>query len=90
MSGARIAVARALLRVTLGRAKLLVLDEPTAGLDADTEADLLHSLRALGVAALVVTHRPAVLAEADRVVRLEPATAGPSLPTLCRGDGGPS
>ncbi len=67
----RIAVARALLRVTLGRAKLLVLDEPTAGLDADTEADLLHSLRALGVAALVVTHRPAVLAEADRVVRLE-------------------
>jgi len=71
----RIAVARALLRVTLGRAKLLVLDEPTAGLDADTEADLLHSLRALGVAALVVTHRPAVLAEADRVVRLEPAAA---------------
>ena len=71
----RIAVARALLRVTLGRAKLLVLDEPTAGLDADTEADLLHSLRDLGVAALVVSHRPAVLAEADRVVRIEPALA---------------
>jgi ATP-binding cassette subfamily C protein CydCD len=66
----RIAVARALLRVTLGRAKLLVLDEPTAGLDADTEAGLLHSLRRLGVAALVVSHRPAVLAEADRVVRV--------------------
>lgn len=68
----RIAVARALLRVTLGRAKLLVLDEPTAGLDADTEAGLLHTLRGLGVAALVVSHRPAVLAEADRVVRIEP------------------
>ncbi|MCB0911748.1 MAG: thiol reductant ABC exporter subunit CydD, partial [Propionibacteriaceae bacterium] len=66
----RIAVARALLRVTLGRAKLLVLDEPTAGLDADTEAGLLHTLRQLGVAALVVSHRPAVLAEADRVVRV--------------------
>ncbi len=66
----RIAVARALLRVTLGRAKLLVLDEPTAGLDADTEAGLLHNLRRLGVAALVVSHRPAVLAEADRVVRI--------------------
>ncbi len=69
----RIAVARALLRVTLGRAKLLVLDEPTAGLDASTEAGLLHSLRQLGVGALVVTHRPAVLAEADRVVQVIPA-----------------
>ncbi len=75
----RIAVARALLRVTLGRAKLLVLDEPTAGLDADTEAGLLHTLRELGVAALVVSHRPAVLAEADRVVRIEPARS--PLPT---------
>ena len=71
----RIAVARALLRVTLGRAKLLVLDEPTAGLDADTEAGLLRSLRSLGVAALVVSHRPAVLAEADRVVRIGDAGA---------------
>lgn len=71
----RIAVARALLRVTLGRAKLLVLDEPTAGLDADTEAGLLRSLRGLGVAALVVSHRPAVLAEADRVVRIGDAGA---------------
>ena len=75
----RIAVARALLRVTLGRARLLVLDEPTAGLDADTEAGLLHSLRALGVATLVVSHRPTVLAEADRVVRIAPATVGADL-----------
>ncbi len=72
----RIAVARALLRVTLGRAQLLVLDEPTAGLDADTEATLLTTLRRLGVATLVVTHRPAVLAEADRVLRLLPPVAG--------------
>lgn len=66
----RIAVARALLRVTLGRARLLVLDEPTAGLDADTEAELLTTLRRLRVAALVVSHRPAVLTEADRVIAL--------------------
>jgi ATP-binding cassette subfamily C protein CydCD len=78
----RIAVARALLRVTLGRAKLLVLDEPTAGLDVDTEAELLGSLRRLGVAALVVSHRPAVLAEADRVVQLgdAPPVAPPADP----------
>ncbi len=83
----RIAVARALLRVTLGRAKLLVLDEPTAGLDADTEADLLHSLRDLGVAALVVSHRPAVLAEADRVIEIAPrrlALSEPRSPSFAR------
>jgi len=86
----RIAVARALLRVTLGRAKLLVLDEPTAGLDADTEAGLLHSLRELGVAALVVTHRPAVLAEADRVIHIgdptSPSKVPESAPTLAEPD----
>ncbi|MDR1432165.1 MAG: thiol reductant ABC exporter subunit CydD, partial [Propionibacteriaceae bacterium] len=54
----RIATARALLRVILGRARLMLLDEPTAGLDADAEAVLLGTLRRLGVAALVITHRP--------------------------------
>lgn len=73
----RIAVARALLRVTLGRARLLVLDEPTAGLDADTEAGLLETVRKLRVATLVVSHRPAVLAEADRVIRLLSAQSIP-------------
>ncbi len=74
----RIAVARALLHVSLTDAALLVLDEPTAGLDADTEAGLLSALRALGVAVLVVSHRQAVLAEADRVVRLEAPAAATS------------
>ena len=71
----RIAVARALLRVSLGGARLLVLDEPTAGLDADTEAGLLATLREVGVAALVVSHRPAVLAAADRVIEVGEAPA---------------
>lgn len=66
----RIAMARALLRITMGRAKLLLLDEPTAGLDADAEAALLASLRRLGTATLVVSHRPAVIAEADTVVEV--------------------
>ncbi|MDR1790066.1 MAG: thiol reductant ABC exporter subunit CydD [Propionibacteriaceae bacterium] len=66
----RIAIARAVLRVTLGRATLLIMDEPTAGLDADSEAATLASLRALGVSALVVTHRPAVIAAADTVIDL--------------------
>ena len=63
----RIAMARALLRIDAG-AKLLVLDEPTAGLDGDTEAHVLEGVRRSGAGALVVTHRPAVLAAADRVI----------------------
>jgi ATP-binding cassette subfamily C protein CydCD len=73
----RIATARALLRIDAAGAsagRLLVLDEPTAGLDADAEAVLLTSLREAGVGVLVVSHRPAVLAAADRVIELEVAT----------------
>lgn len=63
----RVATARALLRIDAG-ARFLLLDEPTAGLDATAEATLLRSLRGSGVTVVVVSHRPAVLAEADRVV----------------------
>ncbi len=63
----RVATARALLRIENG-ARLLILDEPTAGLDADAEAVLLRSLRDLEVAAVVVSHRSAVINEADRVI----------------------
>lgn len=66
----RVAMARALLRITLGRATLLLLDEPTAGLDAEAESTLLDTVRKLGVAVVVVSHRPAVLAEADRVLTI--------------------
>lgn len=76
----RIATARALLRINHDGGRLLVLDEPTAGLDADAEAVLLHSLRAAGVAVVVVSHRPAVLEAADRVVRIESPAEDEDLP----------
>lgn len=66
----RVALARALLRIRLGGADLLVLDEPTAGLDADTEAIALAGVRDCGAGALIVSHRQAVLEMADRVVQL--------------------
>jgi thiol reductant ABC exporter CydD subunit len=66
----RIATARALLRLRRGGVDLLLLDEPTAGLDADAEAALLRGLRGTGVAAVVVSHRAAVIAEADAVVEV--------------------
>jgi ATP-binding cassette, subfamily C, bacterial CydC len=64
----RIALARALLK----DAPLLLLDEPTEGLDAATEQAVVARLaaRTMGKTVLLVTHRPACLALAGRVVRL--------------------
>lgn len=65
----RLAIARTLLR----DAPVLVLDEPTTGLDADTRDALLQPLRILTArrTTIVVTHDPAVLAWADRVIELQ-------------------
>lgn len=65
----RVATARALLRLDAG-ADVLLLDEPTAGLDSSAEAVLLRSLREAGVTVIVVSHRPAVLEAADRIVTI--------------------
>jgi ATP-binding cassette subfamily C protein CydC len=64
----RIALARALLK----DAPLLILDEPTEGLDAATEQLVLQRLqeRLHGKSLLLITHRPACLTLANRVVRL--------------------
>lgn len=64
----------ALTRVLASPADLLILDEPTAHVDADTEARVLAHLRLLstrGVAVLLVAHRPALVAAADRIVAVE-------------------
>jgi ATP-binding cassette subfamily C protein CydCD len=65
----RIALARALLRP----ASLHLLDEPTAHLDDRTEATVLEALSGAlaGCSALIVTHRPAVIDLADRVITLD-------------------
>ncbi len=65
----RVAIARALMN----RPAVLLADEPTGNLDADTGAsvmELFSQLHAEGQAMVLVTHDDNVAARADRVVRL--------------------
>jgi ATP-binding cassette subfamily C protein CydC len=67
--GRRIALARVILR----GAPILLLDEPTEGLDAETERAVLAALEEAmaGRTVVMITHRPAVAEAMDRVVRIE-------------------
>src|SRR6185369_5820437 len=69
----RIALARALLR----RPSVLILDEPTAALDAETENLVASNLRGAlqGGTLIVITHRPALAALADSIVTLQDGKA---------------
>lgn len=65
----RITLARALLR----NPAVLVLDEPTAALDPDTEREIVDSLRTAlrGRTAIVITHRSSLASIADQVITLD-------------------
>ena len=65
----RIGLARALL----AEAPILILDEPTAALDGDSEAHVQQALRAVGRdrTVLVIAHRLPTIREADEIVVLE-------------------
>jgi thiol reductant ABC exporter CydD subunit len=69
----RIALARAFLR----SASLVVLDEPTADLDDESAAIVAEALERHrpGRTVLVIAHRPKLVRDADRIVRLEAGRA---------------
>lgn len=68
----------ALTRTLVTRPSLLILDEPTAHLDAVSENQVvavLETLRNAGSTVLVIAHRNAVVNAADHVINVEPAPA---------------
>ena len=72
----RVAIARALA----GSPRLLVADEPTGQLDAETGLAVMALLRGLveseGVTAVVSTHDPVMMALADRVLTISDGRLG--------------
>jgi len=70
----RLAVARAFCR----DAPLLILDEPTTGLDAHAEAHLLTSMRRLmaGKTCFVIAHKLSTIAGADLILHVANGTIG--------------
>lgn len=72
----RIAIARALYH----NPEILVLDEATSSLDAETESSVMQAINALhgSKTILVVTHRANTLQYCDRVIRIDGGVASES------------
>ena len=66
----RIALARAFMRTS---AEILVLDEPTAAMDAETEAQIFEHFRSLthDRIAVLISHRFSTVRYADQIVVLD-------------------
>jgi ATP-binding cassette subfamily B protein len=64
----RLAIARAILRDT----PILILDEPTASLDVEAEAEVMHALETLieGRTVLTISHRLSTLGHVDEIIVL--------------------
>ena len=72
----RVAVARALYRRARLALPVVAFDEPSAALDAETEASLWRALRAEadgGAVVLLISHRDSARAIADQVIDLAAA-----------------
>jgi ATP-binding cassette subfamily C protein len=67
----------ALARALVHRPALLILDEATAALDPEAEAELWRTMEALrGRATIVaISHQPALAGVADRIYRIEEGAA---------------
>ena len=69
----RVAIARALV----ADPKIILADEPTGALDADTAAEIMQifqEIHAQGKTVVIVTHDDKIAAKTNRLIRLEKGT----------------
>ena len=69
----RVAIARALV----ADPKIILADEPTGALDADTAEEIMHifqEIHAQGKTVVIVTHDDKIAAKTNRLIRLEKGT----------------
>lgn len=84
----------ALARTLLSRPEVLLLDEPTSAMDAQTEQQFLNHLHKAtqGQTLVMVTHRPSLLSLVDRIIVIDGgkvALDGPKETVLARLSGKP-
>lgn len=72
----RLLLARALYR----QPKILVIDEGTSHLDEAREREVNRAISGLGITRIIIAHRAATLASADRVLMLKAGTLSPQDP----------
>lgn len=62
----------ALARALVGRPPIIILDEPTSSVDADTERGMMENLRGefADRTLVIITHRPSLLNMVDRIIML--------------------
>ena len=63
----RLEIASALVR----KPELLILDEATAGLDAETEFEVIRNVSETGITTLIISHRLSIIRDCDRIYVLD-------------------
>lgn len=60
-----------LARALAGKPRILMLDEATSSLDAETQAQFIHNLKILGLTRIMIAHRLSTVRYADRILVLQ-------------------
>lgn len=63
----RIEIARALVK----KPSVIIMDEATSSLDADTEEKIMNNIKSLGITRIIVAHRLSTIMDSDEIIVME-------------------